>query len=127
MDLVLEMYGWGHDIPQAPPAPPPEPPPGALQCVRCGYEWVSRVPNPVYCPKCAKRWNHTLLTAEERSELMRGVWERRQAVDRGAGVLLTAQPNIPLCPKGAGPGVHPDMCGCAEEERAVQVEDAATP
>ena len=68
------------------------------------------------------------MTPEERSEHMRAVWERRKAVDRGAGHLLTALPEIPLCPRGAGPSVHPDLCGCAEQDPAyLQVEDAATP
>ena len=29
-------------------------------CKRCGYEWISRTPNPITCPKC-KSYRYTQL------------------------------------------------------------------
>ncbi len=29
-----------------------------LECLRCGYKWTPRTPNPVVCPSCKRRnWN----------------------------------------------------------------------
>ena len=41
--------------------------PNGEECLKCGYEWTSRIENPVCCPRC-KRYDYLVKPKEKTSE-----------------------------------------------------------